>query len=476
MKRKPYCRALLAGLAACGSAQAVTLSPHGLGQVLVYPYYTVMKGQDTLISVGNASNVGKVAKVMLLEGRNGRPALTFNLFLSAHDVWTGRISGSDGAAPRIHSADTGCTFPRLPAAGVPLRDHGYASEDPAAIYPADGGPAGIERTREGMLVVLAMGDIVPGTELEQTISHQGSGQPGGSAPACEPAIIGANSFQSIATPGDHLYGSGSIVNVGEGTFFSYNADALSDFTDTPIDRANPQVRHPSFDLANSAESTQGGAIANLVDGNGHTFALDYAAGASAVSAVYMAEAISNEYLVAADIGANTDWIVTLPTRSHHVDRMYVDAAVPPFVELANAGLSNVVVAGRVYGQDADTVTDTTMKLPYQVNALSLRDNSMSTLPSAVLGSRMATTVEPFGAAGWMQLGFTEEGHVLGGASGGAVLKGLPSTGFMVYNIVNSGASAGTLANYSGTFAHRAHVGCVAGTEAAGAGSCGPDTD
>ena len=40
-------------------ASAVSLSPSGIGQVLIYPYYTVNKSQDTLISVVNASSISK---------------------------------------------------------------------------------------------------------------------------------------------------------------------------------------------------------------------------------------------------------------------------------------------------------------------------------------------------------------------------------------------------------------------------------
>ncbi|HEY6543590.1 MAG TPA: hypothetical protein VIZ64_01705 [Dokdonella sp.] len=59
-------------LVAFGAAHAVSLNPRGLGQVLVYPYYTVNKGQDTLVSIGNASNIGQVVKVQFSEGMNGR--------------------------------------------------------------------------------------------------------------------------------------------------------------------------------------------------------------------------------------------------------------------------------------------------------------------------------------------------------------------------------------------------------------------
>ena len=81
-------------------AGAVSLSASGMGQVLIYPYYTVNKGQDTLISVVNASDTGKMLQVRFVEGYNGRDVLKFELFLSAHDVWTAAISqtADDGGA------------------------------------------------------------------------------------------------------------------------------------------------------------------------------------------------------------------------------------------------------------------------------------------------------------------------------------------------------------------------------------------
>ena len=40
-----------------------------------------------------------------------------------------------------------------------------------------------------------------------------------------------------------------------------------------------------------------------------------------------------------------------------------------------------------------------------------------------------------------------------------ITRGLPATGFMVYNIINSNAQPGKLANYSGLFPHRASLSC-----------------
>jgi hypothetical protein len=52
------------------------------------------------------------------------------------------------------------------------------------------------------------------------------------------------------------------------------------------------------------------------------------------------------------------------------------------------------------------------------------------------------------------------GHALRPDHAGKRLHGLPVTGFMAYNIVNANAAPGKLANYGGTFAHRANVSCT----------------
>ena len=117
------------------SVSAVSLSPSGIGQVLVYPYYTVNKGQDTLISVVNASGISKAVQVRFLEGYNGRDTLSFVLYLSPHDVWTAAISqvADDGGA-MLKTSDASCTDPQIPAAGVALRSaDSFHPDDLAAL-------------------------------------------------------------------------------------------------------------------------------------------------------------------------------------------------------------------------------------------------------------------------------------------------------------------------------------------------------
>ena len=76
MNRKNLTAAVLAGLAGVagivGSAQAVNVNPDGLGQVLIYPYYTTNGDNMTLLSVVNTTDQAKAVKVRFLEGENSR--------------------------------------------------------------------------------------------------------------------------------------------------------------------------------------------------------------------------------------------------------------------------------------------------------------------------------------------------------------------------------------------------------------------
>ena len=93
----------LGALGATGAAQAVNVNPDGLGQVLIYPYFTTQGTNapyNSLLSVVNSTNSGKVVKVRFLEGKFSHEVLDFNLWLSPKDVWTAAIvPTSIGGAP-----------------------------------------------------------------------------------------------------------------------------------------------------------------------------------------------------------------------------------------------------------------------------------------------------------------------------------------------------------------------------------------
>ena len=471
-----------------GSGGAVTLNPRGLGQALIYPYYTVNAGQDTLVSVTNAGDVGKVVRVRFLEGYNHRDVLDFDLFLSAHDVWTGAVSADAAGGARLVSHDHSCTFPALPAAGVAFRTAGYTGAN------ADGGPTGIERTREGSIQLIALGDVIPGSMTATRTTHLWHGQDGdGTPPGCG-EITDTNVAADLGVPGNDLSGAGAIVNVGIGTFYPYTADALSGFTARAL--YTPPFTLPDLRSANSSEATRGVARAYVSTGKS-MLALDYAHGEDAVSAVFMAQALHNEFLNASGLGAATDWVVTFPTKQYYVDSRFVAIPVAPFDQaFLVSGRPEVWLRANFFDQEEGAYTTDVppdgcgficsgtfpLILPYAVNVLRILPRHTIDQPSEVFGSTLSTALLPYGfpptqdlpsiGAGWVDLdlgGYYSPRFLAGGhlaTDGRAVaLLGLPVTGFMAYNVINANAQPGKLANYSGVYVHRTTFACTTDADA-----------
>jgi hypothetical protein len=489
MKRNNLTTAVVAAIAGvagfAGLANAVNVNPDGLGQVLIYPYYTVNPSgvvagaQDTLFSVVNTASVGKAVKVRFLEGYNSREVLDFNLFLSPHDVWTARISqtadASAGGGAALTTTDRSCIDPVL-TYPYPFSASGYNGDLPG--QPADGGPTDLTRTREGYLELISMGDIVPGSALDMATTHDHTGSnagPDNGTPSCgAPVGNDAGTIADLVPPTGGLFGSGVVVNVPQGTFFGYNADAIDGFTEIAL-YTPPGDLTPTLQSANTPSvAVTGVARAFVFMDGGALLTADYARGVDAVSAVYMADAIYNEYLVYA--GAATDWLITFPTKRFYVDQgLYPGAPIPPFeVPFTAPGTSNVLVGLITYDREEGhgslercpsppppNCFVSNPRLPYEVNVLGFQTSSL-------FGSVLYKSVLPYSpTAGWASMNLFNAPSVSHQLAGGiaepsgapVVLNGLPVTGFMGYNVINANVTAGVLANYGGLFRHRAHRSC-----------------
>ena len=316
MKKSSLTTAVLAGLAGvigfAGSAGAVNVNPDGTGQVLIYPYYTVEGNQQTLISVVNSTDVSKAVKVRFLEAYNSREVLDFNLFLSPYDVWTAAV-GDAGTGAGMVTSDISCTVPAIPASGVQFSNLAYSGTA------SDGGPTGLERTREGYVELISMADVVPGSPSDKAITH-------GPTQNCNSATLRSDSPDYVAPTGG-LFGGGGIVNVPNGTYFTYNADAIDGFTATKLWSGSGSTS-PSLTDANTGPGTATAYV--FQSGSASVVTATYSAPdtVDAVSAVFMADAVMNEWVANAGEGQGTDWVITFPTKRFYVNGTAAD--LPPF--------------------------------------------------------------------------------------------------------------------------------------------------
>ncbi|MBS3824791.1 MAG: hypothetical protein KGY53_12945, partial [Wenzhouxiangellaceae bacterium] len=372
MKRKTLTTAVMAGLTGVAGmvsvANAVNVNPDGLGQVLLYPYYTARGGNDTLVSVVNTTTAGKAVKIRFIEGMNSREVLDFNIYLSEFDVWTAAVTDLEalglGDGPGILTSDTTCTAPYIFGdfgGAVEFVNFQYAvgeGETVAGAETADGGPTGIERAASGYIEIIEMGTLEDEGVVDTWVTHDETGVPadcesvvdlwrtpaddaptdGGGALGTwnENEGVGGDSTFSFNPDGatGGIFGAGSIINVNEGTMFSYNATAIDGFWgDGSTAHENPGNVNPG--LGSSDQS-----ISNVFV-NGVVETIDWPDSVRAVNATLTLDQLMNEFNIESALGARTEWVLTFPTKRFHVDaapsgspflESGAETPIPPFSE------------------------------------------------------------------------------------------------------------------------------------------------
>lgn len=343
-KKNSLHAAVLAGLGAlgvAGTANAVHINPDGLGQVVLYPYYTVRNNNVTAMSIVNTTSLTKAVKVRFLEGKNSREVLDFNLFLSPQDVWTGVVlATADGA--RLETGDNSCVTPsdlfggatgtlRTDSLGLPLnsfKNYQYtgANVDNPTMNTLD-------RTREGYMEVLEMG-IVTDATLTGFIKHNSAGIPAncaaldaydGLSSAAAPAVKFPGTTY-LGSPGGGLTGRASIINSANGTNYTYDVTALDGWWNPAIPAPGnvpysaSGVTTPSISLQTGIDTVSNVFVTGspLVANSAGVVRAVWTTSREAVSAVLMRDSVINEFVTDAGSLSRTDWVITMPTKRDNI--------------------------------------------------------------------------------------------------------------------------------------------------------------
>jgi hypothetical protein len=301
----------LAAALACAfpplASHAVTLNPDGLGQALIYPYYTVQSDSgntwNTYITVVNHAADAKALRVRVREGRNARPVASFNLFLSPNDVWTAALIPSTFTATspgRLVTGDASCTTPTIPATstelGVELSNTFYSG------FFADGFGEGLDRTREGFIEIIEMGTLTGFSAA--SVTHNSAGIPANCL------VMQGVAIPEVRAPTGGLSGTLTVINVTNGMDFNANAEALAELSTQAFYR-HPDDAYPDFNALEIAP-------VSTVVANGKVYRSVWTRPVDAVSSVLMRTEATAEYILDRNTRSRTDHVVTLPTRSFYV--------------------------------------------------------------------------------------------------------------------------------------------------------------
>jgi hypothetical protein len=480
------------------SAGAVMLNPQGTGQVLVFPYYTVNAGYSTLLSIVNTTANAKALKLRFHEARNGRDVFDLDIYLSRYDTWAAQVfdSSSDGTgAAAIATSDNSCTVPALPVLTTGAASATLFSTSAYTGANADGGPGTPDRTREGHFDFIEMGEVTNESSLHTLDAlDQHNRQCGQIVQAWNTGngYWTINPTIDVAPPAGGLYGSESIVNVAEGTLYSFDAIAIDGFS-SMAQHTGPLEKTPDLNTATAGGDAK---VAVSVPVAGRIRELEYDRAQDAVSALFMADQVYNEYVVDPALGAQSDWVVTAPTKRFYVDPNFLgpnyllgqlsapfDKAfgTDPQVPGTSCSAFDYLLNDRNgYVGDFDRFPfpssgGPTPSLCFETNVLTVGATD------SLLGSRLLMNTTCCGtpttilyeangaAAGNYILFFNEQfqgaplNHALSASTSGAVLTGLPLVGFLAVNYINANVTPGVLANYSAAYRHRATSNCTNST-------------
>jgi hypothetical protein len=479
-----------AALMSAAPAHAVNIAQDGVGEVLLFPYYTVRNGWDTYVHLTNTSTDTVLAKIRFREAKNSREVRDFNLILSPNDQWTGAVT-IDGSGAKLVSYDTSCTSPILPlvdeATGrreIGFTSIGYDGSD--ANYHYDNGGLGLGRTQEGHLEVIVMGVSSASTSssantIEYNAKHvsTAAGYVPRSCATVDAAFVQGtdtanlssySGFSTFSAPTNVLKGYSTLINVASGIADGVAPTAIANFQNT-----QPIIYQPGSLFPSLADGTLP-ATANFIDDTGNgtlVSAAPIAASEDAVSLLLQRRYVLNEFSTAAAANVKSDWVITFPTKYNYVDDGGVAStagtAIAPFSEwfakqpdvLSNhTGKSCVSIQLDQFGREEQAVASTSStafsprpsgpsgaQLCNEVNVLTF--NGSDLLGSSVKAYDVSTT--SVGSAGWARLRLAPSSVTLAGegdlTAGGVTYFGLPVNGFAMV-VRNNAAEAGNNRNYA----------------------------
>ena len=350
---------------------AMYLNHQGTGETLIFPFYSAESGNATLINLVNSTPGYKAVKVRVLEAQNSQEVLDFNLYLSPEDHFSFAISATQEGGGQLVTRDNSCTVPAIPTDGVAFRNSKYVDDkqdsDPADA--ADFDNTGLGRTQTGYLEIIEMGQLDPDSapiidtagladpatvaiNAAAAVTHGVDGEPANcnilvDAWSRADGVDGVWLAESRTTDltgdaeflpgwsGGGLYGYATLINVPEGTAVGYDAVAIADHVAVGASGSDmhyaPGDIRPNFGdsaLDTAAIVSVNGAAINV------DFFDDYPSDATqrvqALNATIMASEIYNDYVTDPSIGAETDWLLTFPTRAFHINGT---EPVEPFSQL-----------------------------------------------------------------------------------------------------------------------------------------------
>jgi len=274
----------------CQTIAAVHLSDDGTGEVGIVPFYSVVDGNETHLRVINTGNQYTAVRVNVRTADiTAQAVYSLNVYLRPHDTWRMAMGQRDDFIAAINTGTT-CTLGLTDPASQPVDWSNHIWET-------------------GFIEVIEMGNISPIT----------IGQHGDETSYCslieeawsEAGPWSQDPLQGVNPVAGELQITTELINVADGFSFNVPVTLLADFYPEGLRlHTSPESDQPNLDSGthNSQMTYKGDFIET-----------SWEHGYEAVSALLMKETLSNEFNLIEPILGQTEWIMTFPTLSFHLN-------------------------------------------------------------------------------------------------------------------------------------------------------------
>ena len=438
---KNYIKPLAAAVALAAGSTAYAQqhnNSENTGQVLMYPYYNVESESNTYLHIHNTTSDAKAVKVRFMEFRNSATILEFNVYLGPHDIFPMALVADSAGGAGVLTNDESCTVPELGTAngeysgtqsvasnGKTLRTQPFVPY----LY-ADDVTNGVDRNKIGHVEVIEMGvvdDSVDVRDCEEVRELWTTG------------VWTTNTAANVTSPTGGLGGSGIFINPNLAYATNINPVAIDGWAKPGVNyHGGPGTLTPSLDA--------GVAKATIFNGDDY-IEVDYTSqakgGALATTAVVSTTQVNNEVQIAPAIAAETDWVLTFPTKKFFTNGTVASA---PFTEVYDGTEEANVACEAVdlsrFNRESDASDSSGSFVPSSTSVEGTLCNSVSTVSFAANSALLASDTTSIGFAftdGWASMGFKQQ---LPADDNGVTVKGLPVIGFAATRIVNGPMSYG----------------------------------
>ncbi len=298
------------------SSLAVELDQSGMGQVLIFPFFTTDNGWDTYINL--TLGEGQVLKVRVKSSEDGSEVNSFSIYSSPSENWGAAITQDASGQPVLRIAEGTCTISDQMEFG------GVGTDFPLG--------AGV-----GSLEVYVVSSRISSVTAESIMDC------GGIAARWDAQGEWADDPTAGMGPSPHsaLFGEASLVNVQQGLASTYTALSLRKFADN-VPHTSPADMSPN--LADAEPIVDTPSLDGFVPHSGEGIdAVAIALGLGGLSTV------TNQVVNLPDIQASTDWVLSYPLAGYKNYK--------PYTVVVEGGQLNCETFGLLANSESELVAE-----------------------------------------------------------------------------------------------------------------------